>query len=187
MRSELKQLQQATGITSIFVTHDQSESMALADRIVVMNAGRIEQVGTPVDVYERPHSRFVNEFVGVINVLQGVVAGVDGQRVRLVWGDQEVHGYVAGDMQLAPGEAAVATVRPEKLSMLIDHANGSINQWSARVVGSAYYGDHREYELDIGNQPLKISTPSSINVEKGAHVGVTCDPAEVVVIADRLG
>ena len=186
MRTELKQLQQTTGITSIFVTHDQAESMALADRIVVMNAGRIEQIGTPVDVYERPRSRFVNEFVGVINVLQGVVAGVDGPRVRLVCGDQEVHGYVAGEVQLIPGERAVATIRPEKLSMLIGHANGSINQWPARVVGASYYGDHREYELDIGNQPMRISTPSAINVEKGARVGLTCDPSEVIVIADRL-
>jgi iron(III) transport system ATP-binding protein len=185
MRSELKQLQQATGITSIFVTHDQAESMALADRIVVMNSGRIEQVGTPVEVYERPLSRFVNEFVGVINVLEGVVASVDGSRVRLVCGNHEVHGHVAGDLQLTPGHRALATIRPEKLSILIGYTNGSINQWPARVVAASYYGDHREYELDIDDQPMKISTPSNINVEKGAHVGVTCDPAEVVVIADR--
>ena len=65
MRTELKHLQKTTGITSIFVTHDQAESMALADRIIVMNRGRIEQVGSPADIYERPRSRFVSEFVGI--------------------------------------------------------------------------------------------------------------------------
>jgi ABC-type Fe3+/spermidine/putrescine transport system ATPase subunit len=186
MRAELKHLQQATGITSIFVTHDQAESMAVADRIVVMNQGRIEQVGTPVEIYERPRSRFVNEFVGSMNVLQGVVVEVDGSHVTLVWGEQEVHGYVADDVHVRPGTRVVATIRPEKLEMLMNGANGSINQWSARVVGAFYYGDHREYELDVGDQPMKISTASNISVEKGARVGITCDPSEVVVIADSL-
>src|SRR5438132_1297838 len=76
MRLELKHLQQQTGLTSVFVTHDQAESMALADRIIVMNGGRIEQVGAPADIYERPRSRFVSEFVGSMNVLHAEVVEV---------------------------------------------------------------------------------------------------------------
>ena len=76
MRTELKHLQQQTGITMVFVTHDQAESMALADRIVVMNRGSIEQVGSPADIYERPRTRFVSEFIGSINVLEAAVDSV---------------------------------------------------------------------------------------------------------------
>jgi iron(III) transport system ATP-binding protein len=186
MRSELKHLQQATGITSIFVTHDQAESMALADRIVVMNRGRIEQIGSPADVYERPRTRFVNDFVGSMNALQGVVADVDGPRVTVHCGDHWVLGHVATDLHLARGDAATATIRPEKLSILMEPNAGSTNQWAARVVGAVYYGDHREYQLEIGDQPVTLTTPASVDVARGTRVFVTCDPSEVVVIADSL-
>ena len=147
MRTELRHLQQATGIASIFVTHDQAESMALADRIVVMNRGHIEQIGTPEEIYERPRSRFVNEFVGSINVLEGVVAAVDGPRVTLLCGPHEVHGHAAHGVLFAPGDVVTATVRPEKVSLLSGPDEQRLNRWAARVLGTVYYGDHREYEI----------------------------------------
>ncbi|MBV9602345.1 MAG: ABC transporter ATP-binding protein [Chloroflexi bacterium] len=186
MRSELKNLQQATGITSIFVTHDQAESMALADRIIVMNRGRIEQIGSPADVYQRPRSRFVNDFVGSMNALQGVVVDVDGSTVTLRCGEHEVRGHAASDQQLARGDAVTATMRPENLSILPESVSASSNQWTACVVGAAYYGDHREYQVEIGEQSVTLSAPASIDVPRGARVIVTCDPSEVVVIADSL-
>jgi ABC-type Fe3+/spermidine/putrescine transport system ATPase subunit len=186
MRTELKHLQQATGITSIFVTHDQAESMALADRIIVMNRGRIEQVGSPADVYERPRSRFVNDFVGSMNALKGVVADVDGPRVALNCGEYEVLGHVAGELQLVRGDAATATMRPEKLSIVVDRDGFSANQWTARVATAVYYGDHREYQVELGDQLVSLTTPANVDVPRGARVIVTCDPSEVVVIADSL-
>jgi len=185
MRTELKHLQQATGITSIFVTHDQAESMALADRIIVMNRGQIEQVGSPADVYERPRSRFVNDFVGSMNALKGVVADVDGPHVTLNCGEYEVLGHVASDSQLARGDMATATMRPEKLSILVDR-DGAANQWTARVAAAVYYGDHREYQVELGDQFVSLTTPATVDVPRGARVIVTCDPSEVVVIADSL-
>jgi ABC-type Fe3+/spermidine/putrescine transport system ATPase subunit len=184
MRAELKHLQQATGIASIFVTHDQAESMALADRIVVMNRGRIEQIGTPVEIYERPRSRFVNEFVGSINVLHGVVATVDGPRVKLLCGEHEVHGHLASGLRIAPGDSVSATVRPEKLSIVNGSETAAANRWTARVLGAVYYGDHREYDIEVSQQPMRVSTPASVNVDKGSQIDVTCDPDEVVVIAE---
>jgi ABC-type Fe3+/spermidine/putrescine transport system ATPase subunit len=184
MRAELRHLQQATGISSIFVTHDQAESMALADRIVVMNRGRIEQIGTPMEIYEQPGTRFVNEFVGSINVLQGVVADVDGERVHLVCGENEVHGRTANGLRVAPGDTVSATVRPEKLSLRTASDEPHLNRWSARVLGGVYYGDHREYEIDVNDQRIRITTPAHILVETGTRVVVTCDPDEVVVIGE---
>src|SRR5207244_3983667 len=99
MRAELKHLQRQTGITSVFVTHDQAESMALADRIIVMNQGSIEQIGSPAEIYERPRSRFVSEFVGSINVLQGVVEEIApaevGSLLTLRRGHREIRCHAA--------------------------------------------------------------------------------------------
>jgi iron(III) transport system ATP-binding protein len=186
MRGELKSVQAATGITTIFVTHDQAESMALADRIVVMNRGQIEQIGTPSDVYERPRTRFVNEFVGSVNVLPGVVTAVDGTRVSLVSGGYDVEGHLAADLRLAPGDSVSATIRPERLVILPERSDAAANQWPAQVAAAVYYGDHREYELDIGERLVKVMAPPTVNFDKGARVVVSCDPTEVVVSADTL-
>jgi iron(III) transport system ATP-binding protein len=186
MRAELKHLQQATGITSVFVTHDQAESMALADRIIVMNGGHIEQVGSPADIYERPRSRFVSEFVGSINVLHGLVADSLGGRVTMRSGDREVFGHAVGETRFDHGDEVMATVRPEKLLLLAEPTNGGANSWEGRVVTAAYFGDHREYEIDLADaQRLKVTTPANLAVDKGTRVFVTCDPAEVVILGER--
>ncbi|TIN31075.1 MAG: ABC transporter ATP-binding protein, partial [Mesorhizobium sp.] len=79
MRVEIKKIQKATGITAIFVTHDQEEALSMSDRIVVMNAGSVEQIGTPEEVYERPATAFVADFLGKANMLAGTVSRSDGQ------------------------------------------------------------------------------------------------------------
>jgi ABC-type Fe3+/spermidine/putrescine transport system ATPase subunit len=190
MRTELKQLQQQTGITSIFVTHDQAESMALADRIVVMNKGRIEQIGSPFEIYERPRSQFVSEFVGSINVLEAEVADIateadaDSVLVTLRRGAQEIHCHAASDARLDTGQQVLVSIRPEKLSLQRGGtANGAVNVWHGRVAAAAYYGDHREYDVEVHDQLLKVTTPVAMVVQRGEHVVVSCDPTEVVVMA----
>jgi ABC-type Fe3+/spermidine/putrescine transport system ATPase subunit len=184
MRTELKHLQQATGITSIFVTHDQAESMALADRIIVMNRGRIEQVGTPADIYERPKSRFVSEFVGSINLLHGVVTQISGSRLTLRYGDVEIECVAAPDVIVSDGDRVVASIRPEKLMLLREPSNGGANNWTGRVASVAYYGDHREYEIDVSDQLLKLNAPANVALDTGERVVVACDPDEVVVMPE---
>ncbi len=187
MRTELKHLQQATGITSIFVTHDQAESMALADRIIAMNRGHIEQVGSPADIYERPRSRFVSEFVGSINLLHGVVTQISGERLTLRYGDVEIECVAAPDVVVADGDRVVASIRPEKLVLLRDgSANGGMNNWPGRVASVAYYGDHREYEIDVSDQLLKLNAPATVALDKGERVIVACDPDEVVVMPETV-
>ena len=185
MRTELKHLQQATGITSIFVTHDQAESMALADRIIVMNRGHIEQVGSPADIYERPRSRFVSEFVGSINLLHGVVTGIAGSQLTVTYGDLVITCMAAPDLAVNDGDRVVASVRPEKLA-LAREANGHRNAWAGKVVSVAYYGDHREYEVDVSDQRVKVITPPQVSVDGGEHVVVVCEPEEVIVMPESL-
>jgi iron(III) transport system ATP-binding protein len=184
MRTELKFLQQTTGITSIFVTHDQAESMVLADRIIVMNGGHIEQVGSPTEIYERPNSRFVSEFVGSINLLRGVVTGVAGALLTVRHGTQEIHCQAATDAVLAPGTNVLVSIRPEKLAIVPERGNGHANYWEGRVSSAHYYGDHREYEIEVSDQLLKVTTAPSLAVASGAQVIVACDPMEIVAMVD---
>jgi iron(III) transport system ATP-binding protein len=187
MRTELKYLQQKTGITMIFVTHDQAESMALADRIIVMNRGNIEQMGSPVDIYERPRSRFVSEFIGSINVLEGIVHAVTPNEsmaeLTLRRGANEIRCHVPSDTPVVAGQQVLVSIRPENLSFLNGRPVNGWNCWPGRVASAAYYGDHREYEVEVDDQLLKVTTPATMVAERGDHVQVVCDPAEVVVMA----
>jgi ABC-type Fe3+/spermidine/putrescine transport system ATPase subunit len=187
MRTELKHLQRQTGLTSIFVTHDQAESMALADRIIVMNGGHIEQIGSPADIYERPRSRFVSEFVGTINVLPASVTSVADSSIVLLQNGREIHCALTSEIRVAQGDQVMLSIRPEKLSLLPRHTPTPVdgNAWHGRIASVAYYGDHREYDVELPDQErlLKVTTPAGVALDRGEHVVVTCDPSEVLVMA----
>jgi iron(III) transport system ATP-binding protein len=193
MRTELKHLQQQTGITTVFVTHDQAESMALADRIVVMNRGSIEQIGSPVDIYERPSSQFVSEFVGSINVFEAEVADIRatepfGALVTVRSGAQWIRVHATADTHLAPGQQVLVSIRPEKLTLQSGRVVGSqLNVWEGRVAAAAYYGDHREYHVEVDDHLLRVTTAAAVVVDRGADVFLACDPSEVTVMAGANG
>ncbi len=112
MRAELREIQRAVGITTIFVTHDQHEALGLSDRVAVMNAGRIEQLGAPREVYERPATRFVADFIGASSLLEGRVTA--GQRVALPGGPELA---VRLGRPLEPGAAVRLLIRPERVEL----------------------------------------------------------------------
>jgi spermidine/putrescine transport system ATP-binding protein len=117
MQIELKRIQREVGITFIYVTHDQEEALTMSDRIAVMNEGRVEQIGSPQDIYHSPASVFVANFIGIANLLPGVVTRVGGDRVSVkVAGDGEVS-LPAGADPVAPGEGVTVMVRPERLRL----------------------------------------------------------------------
>jgi ABC-type Fe3+/spermidine/putrescine transport system ATPase subunit len=115
MRQEIRTLQQSSGITALFVTHDQDEASTIADRIAVMNAGRIEQLGTPAEIYNEPASRFVADFIGTSNLIDGVVetAAHDALVLRA-----DAGGRFAAHGRAAPGARGAVCVRPEKLDIM---------------------------------------------------------------------
>jgi spermidine/putrescine transport system ATP-binding protein len=139
MQLELKAIQHDIGITFVHVTHDQEEAMTMADRIAVMNHGRIEQLGTPTELYETPVTAFVAGFLGVSNLIPGTVAGVD--RVRLVHGG-EVR-VPAETLAGRTGPVAVG-IRPEKIELSDEHEN----RLEGRVVESAYVGVATQFLVD---------------------------------------
>jgi spermidine/putrescine transport system ATP-binding protein len=146
MQLELKRIQSEVGITFVFVTHDQEEAMTISDRIAVMNRGRIEQLGRPEDVYERPATVFVAEFLGASNLLDGVHRGVDGK-----WSVVEVTGgdkvRIPADSARASGERVRIGVRPEKINVHPQDAtlDSAENVMKATLTSAVFTGVSYQY------------------------------------------
>jgi putative spermidine/putrescine transport system ATP-binding protein len=168
MRAELREIQRAVGITTIFVTHDQHEALGLADRIAVMNAGRIEQLGAPREVYERPATRFVADFIGASSLLE--VRATPGGGVELAGGQRLV---VRLARPAPPGEAVRLLIRPERLEL----GGTGANALPARVAGVMYLGDHSEVRLELdGGIRLLATVRGPALVGPGDSVTVTLPP-----------
>ena len=142
LRSEIRRIQQQLGTTSVYVTHDQAEAMALSDVVVVMNAGKIEQSGPPDEVYRRPASRFVADFIGRANFLSGEVLAADGETIDISFMGVAMT-IPAGEGHRAGGTALVVA-RPESIRV----GEGALQ---AKVKGSTFLGSFVEYELELGD------------------------------------
>jgi iron(III) transport system ATP-binding protein len=165
MRTEIRRVQRELRVTTILVTHDQIEATTMADRIVVMNAGRIEQIGTPEEVYDRPHSRFVARFIGGSNVLDGTHA--NGKQVIVAGHALAVdQGEFAG-----PGRPMSICVKTHDMHFVVDSCAGDGNLLPGVVKSQAYLGSHRDYVVDVG-QPVLIAAPASLNIPPGSNVKV---------------
>jgi iron(III) transport system ATP-binding protein len=156
MRGEIRAIQRRVGITAIYVTHDQTEAMALSDRIVVMRAGRIEQIGTPVEIYGRPATRFVADFVGRVNFLPAEPAGDGHVRVRL--GGAAVRLAAAGMAGAGPW---LAVLRPEGVGL--GRAEGAPpDAPRGRVRRAAFLGPAAEYEVEAEPATLLVSVADAL-------------------------
>ena len=166
MRFEIRRLHDEFRDTSIYVTHDQLEAMTMADRIVVMNLGRIEQIGTPEEMYDRPRSRFVARFIGASNVLDG--RHVEGRRVEIGGRTLEIaHGEFAG-----PGKPMAVCIKTHDLELVPDrNASAGNNVLPGVVRSQAYLGGHRDYVVDVG-QDVLIAAPASLRLATGDKVNV---------------
>ena len=150
MRSEIRRIQQVLGITSVYVTHDQVEAMTISDRIVVMNEGRIDQVGTPSDTYRHPRSRFVADFIGRANFIEGVVRSqLDGKVVIEMLG-QRLTVDAAGDNYEINTDVTVV-VRPEMMEL-----NSASNHVDGTVRRASYLGDVVEYDVEVQGRLLAL-------------------------------
>ena len=169
MRLEIRRLHEEFRNTSIYVTHDQVEAMTMADRIVVMNAGRIEQIGTPQDVYDRPNSKFVARFIGGSNVIEAT--HLSDNQVQVAGHTLDVaQGEFAG-----PGKAMGICVKMHDLELLAGESAGGNNRIPGVVRSHAYLGSHRDYVIDIG-QDLLITAPAALDLAPGSKVQVRFRP-----------
>jgi spermidine/putrescine transport system ATP-binding protein len=169
MQSELKTLQHAVGITFIYVTHDQEEAITLSNRIAVMNAGRLEQEGTPTEVYEHPQTRFVADFIGLTNFIAGTVGesyaeGLGGISSKRVVVSTSIGEIICGGSQpeVVSGERVTLTLRPEKLQVLaVDTpAPGDWNFVEGVITQATFLGAQNEYRVRVdgkgGGQDITI-------------------------------
>jgi iron(III) transport system ATP-binding protein len=186
LRHEVRQLQNRLGVTTIMVTHDQEEALTMADRIVVMNHGVIEQVGTPLQIYREPRTAFVADFVGTMNFLPAVVAGPG--KVRL--GSVELE-CAAGIDGSPPGAAVTVAVRPEDVAVRdIDAAQ--INGFDARILDMEFLGSFYRANLsadDIGQAhitaDLSINDVRDLSLAKGTALAVAVPPERIHVFATQ--
>ena len=177
MRVEIRRMQKRLGISSVYVTHDQSEAMAMSDRIVVMNSGRIEQVDTPEEIYLHPASVFVADFVGRANFVpaQAQEVGEDGMAEIEALGQKiRVHSSEGAKEAVREGKETVVLVRPESMRIQpTDEKPATLTGSLGQVVTSIFYGETVEYEIEteFGSLVCVVSDPRAEDLlEEGQYV-----------------
>jgi len=159
LRVQIREIQEQLGITTIYVTHDQEEALAISDRVAVMHDGRLEQIGSPERIYHEPESRFVAEFIGDNNVFTGeVVSAADTLTLRVGAGTFEIQSPAEGTV--APGEEVVFCLRPEDVSV-----GAGTNSLDATVVSAEFLGDRRRVHLDWAGTELLARTDDPLDGE----------------------
>jgi spermidine/putrescine transport system ATP-binding protein len=180
LQLELKRIQIEVGITFVYVTHDQEEALTMSDRIAVMQTGKVEQLGTPEELYERPATRFVADFIGTTNLLHGQVERDGG--VRLSSGELT---RVAHD-GLVAGTALELSIRPESIELVPAAAQGAL---PASVEQAAYLGTTISYQVrTAGGLALTVLAPKTgIRLPVGSQVAVAWPPSEALVLGRGPG
>lgn len=170
MQHELKRIQKEVGITFIFVTHDQEEALTMSDKIVVLNNGEIQQIGTPIDIYNEPENRFVAEFIGESNIIEGTM--IDDYRV--FFDDCE---FECVDYGFNENEAVEIVIRPED----IDIVSIEMGKLFGKVESSLFKGVH--YEIIVKTQYRDLMIHTTDNVELGEEVGLHFFPEDIHIMS----
>ncbi|MBR2471267.1 MAG: ABC transporter ATP-binding protein, partial [Clostridia bacterium] len=169
MQQELKKIQQSTGITFVFVTHDQEEALSMSDTIVVLNEGKIQQIGTPADIYNEPDNAFVADFIGESNIIDGVM--LENYKVSF-----SGHTFECLDKGFAANEPVDVVVRPEDVDIVAPEKG----MLSGTVTQVTFMGVHNEIIVDIGGFKWMIQTTDSVNVDE--HIGISLDPDAIHIM-----
>jgi len=178
MRGEIRRICKEFGLTAIYVTHDQKEACSIADRLAVLEGGHIRQFGPPAEVYRLPHTRFVADFMGETNFVEGRAVSAD--RVETPLGVFE--GRATGGWQPAPGESCVLSIRPEALRL--STSAGSGNSFAGRLEDRVYLGEMAQYKFSAMTHTLKIYelNPRFVNTSGERELFASADPEDVVIL-----
>ena len=171
MRFEIKEVVTRLGITAMYVTHDQAEALALSDRVAIMNRGRLQQLGTPEEIYESPNSRFVAEFIGLSNFLDGRVDAVRGDAMTVAASGLAIQTRALPGV--TPGQKVLLFLRPNEIELLPAGTEPDANTFPAKVEKTTYLGDTMDYRLSIGNAAdLRVQTDARHRYGAGEAVRV---------------
>jgi iron(III) transport system ATP-binding protein len=180
MRAELKRLQTSLGLTTIYVTHDQAEALALSDEVALFHAGRIAQRATPDEIYRRPTSRFVADFIGAANFLPGTVE-TSGEHMLSV---KTQHGAIhcIRHHALQRGDTVTISVRPENIQLHATAPGTVANALPCIVTARTFLGDVAEYAVDLGNQEIRVRTGANRDFAAGDHLFAVFDTADCLAL-----
>jgi iron(III) transport system ATP-binding protein len=180
LRFELKRLQRELGITSIYVTHDQIEALSLSSNIAVMRAGEVVQLGKPRDIYENPQSKFVAEFIGTSNFIEGTVAVRDGDQHVVETRDGRLTLDSAAHM--APGTEVVVSIRPEAVMLTTERPVGAPNVWEGNVTTRAFLGDAVDHVVAVGKHEIRARCLPHVSHAPGSSVYLQMDTAKLALV-----
>jgi iron(III) transport system ATP-binding protein len=174
MRFELKHLQRTLHITTVYVTHDQAEALALSDEIAVFNAGRVVQRGGPQDIYSHPADRFVADFIGSANFLSGAVTREAGPDGLASVATQHGTFLCPFGQPVRPGQKVVVSARPEDLMLYPAPPGDGLNALAGTVAGRVFLGDVIDYMVDVGETQLRIRArpEQAFRVRESVHIGI---------------
>ena len=191
MQLELKALQQEVGITFIYVTHDQEEALTMSDRIAVMDHGKVLQIGTPVEIYERPNCKFVADFIGTSNFLEGTLKSIENgeSSVFVPALDAEIVGHSHGDVSV--GDSVAISIRPEKIR-LAEKPGMNHNCFTGTISSTTYIGSDSHLVVDVNGIKLKVweqNRISSLDPDAyyviGEKAWLTLFPENVLVLPNK--
>ena len=169
MQQELKKIQKATGITFVFVTHDQEEALSMSDTVVVMSEGRIQQIGTPIDIYNEPENAFVADFIGESNILDGVM--LEDRKVAF-----SGHVFDCVDAGFGKKEPVDVVVRPEDVDIVAEEKG----MLKGVVTSVTFLGVHYEIIVDINGFKWMIQTTDFVDVDE--HIGLYIEPDAIHIM-----
>ena len=185
MRFELKRMQRELGLTTVYVTHDQSEALALSHEIAVMSTGRIVQIGSPRDIYERPSNKFVADFVGITNFLDANVEAPEpnnsGYRVNSIIGQLSVTSFD----QFIKGDSVLISVRPEDIELSERQPDGA-NVIQGKVDFTVFLGEYMDYQIKVGERQVLARVHTSFKAAVGSTVYMHMDPEKCIIIQNNL-
>ena len=184
MRTELKELQRRTGITFVYVTHDQAEALALSDRIAVMQLGQVQQFGTPFEVYTRPANRMVADFMGLVNLVPGKVRAVrNGAGTIELAGDLAIEAPALDGA--SAGESVDVSIRPENIRLSVPSAAPAAR---AKIASHVFLGNISEYYATLpSGQVLRVQTHPLQHFDVGSDVAVEIDAKQCSVFRRGTG
>jgi iron(III) transport system ATP-binding protein len=183
MRSEIRRVCKENGLTAIYVTHDQKEALSISDRMAVLEGGCIAQIGTPEEVYRRPRTHIVADFIGETNFLKGKIQSLDGAKALVGTSEGSFEGFLGDpDWMPSPGDAVLLSIRPESWSL--HAAPAALNSVKGRIGESVYLGEVAQYRLQAIDHDLKIFelNPHISARGKGQEFFAVASPDDVVVL-----
>ena len=185
MRFEIRRIQKNINVTTIFVTHDQTEALAMADRIVIMNQGRIEQIGTPHDIYYHPKSKFTSDFIGETNFLDGCVRHLqaDAAKVDLSEGCQ-IRALAANDT-LASGKVLIG-IRPEHIVLNRQKPQSENNVLEGRLIDVTFMGATRRFHIEFGQKIIAVDSVGDVEQDRqylqGENIYLEIEPRNCLIL-----